>query len=187
MFILKVHPSSLSIEGTLGNFKLCDKSLDSGNCWSWLCDIRDPGVESLIKVSNTGGFIAVWALLLILIFLVVLHLLNSYFTLQFKFNSYSAGDDDYEGYDYSLSGRLSAVRIVFLYRFVQEVPCSPTFSYIVYFMRNRVFIKMVFFGHFAVDQPNELFFRLQRTSWDLLLLILKKSLSLLTKLEALSG
>ncbi|XP_018509312.2 uncharacterized protein LOC103833252 isoform X4 [Brassica rapa] len=85
---IKVHPSSLSIEGTLGNFKLCDKSLDSGNCWSWLCDIRDPGVESLIK---------------------------------FKFNSYSAGDDDYEGYDYSLSGRLSAVRIVFLYRFVQEV------------------------------------------------------------------
>ncbi|CAH2036004.1 unnamed protein product [Thlaspi arvense] len=85
---IKVHPSSLSVEGTLGNFKLCDKSLDSGNCWSWLCDIRDPGVESLIK---------------------------------FKFNSYSAGDDDYEGYDYSLSGRLSAVRIVFLYRFVQEV------------------------------------------------------------------
>ncbi|KAJ0228735.1 Vacuolar protein sorting-associated protein 13 [Hirschfeldia incana] len=85
---IKVHPSSLSIEGTLGNFKLCDKSLDTGNCWSWLCDIRDPGVESLIK---------------------------------FKFTSYSAGDDDYEGYDYSLSGRLSAVRIVFLYRFVQEV------------------------------------------------------------------
>ncbi|CAE5959607.1 unnamed protein product [Arabidopsis arenosa] len=85
---IKVHPSSLSIEGTLGNFKLCDKSLDSGNCWSWLCDIRDPGVESLIK---------------------------------FKFSSYSAGDDDYEGYDYSLSGKLSAVRIVFLYRFVQEV------------------------------------------------------------------
>ncbi|KAG2314342.1 hypothetical protein Bca52824_017464 [Brassica carinata] len=85
---IKVHPSSLSIEGTLGNFKLCDKSLDSGNCWSWLCDIRDPGVESLIK---------------------------------FKFTSYSAGDDDYEGYDYSLSGRLSAVSIVFLYRFVQEV------------------------------------------------------------------
>ncbi|XP_010524589.1 PREDICTED: uncharacterized protein LOC104802610 [Tarenaya hassleriana] len=85
---IKVHPSSLSIEGTLGNFKLCDKSLDSGNCWGWLCDIRDPGVESLIK---------------------------------FKFDSYSAGDDDYEGYDYSLSGRLSAVRIVFLYRFVQEI------------------------------------------------------------------
>ncbi|XP_010500318.2 PREDICTED: uncharacterized protein LOC104777719 [Camelina sativa] len=85
---IKVHPSSLSIEGTLGNFKLCDKSLESGNCWSWLCDIRDPGVESLIK---------------------------------FKFSSYSAGDDDYEGYDYSLTGKLSAVRIVFLYRFVQEV------------------------------------------------------------------
>lgn len=40
---------------------------------------------------------------------------------QFSFTSYSVGDDDYEGYDFSLSGRLSAVRIVFLNRFVQEV------------------------------------------------------------------
>lgn len=40
---------------------------------------------------------------------------------QFTFNSYGAEDDDYEGYDYSLRGHLSAVRIVFLYRFVQEV------------------------------------------------------------------
>ncbi|KAH1088253.1 hypothetical protein AAZX31_07G215500 [Glycine max] len=85
---LKVHPSSLSIDGTLGNFRLCDTSLGSDQCWDWLCDIRNPGVDSLIK---------------------------------FKFNSYSAGDDDYEGYDYSLQGHLSAVRIVFLYRFVQEI------------------------------------------------------------------
>ncbi|KEH32375.1 calcium-dependent lipid-binding-like protein [Medicago truncatula] len=85
---LKVHPSSLSIDGTLGNFRLCDTSLGSDQCWDWLCDIRNPGVESLIK---------------------------------FKFNSYSAEDDDYEGYDYSLEGQLSAVRIVFLYRFVQEI------------------------------------------------------------------
>lgn len=40
---------------------------------------------------------------------------------QFVFKSHSTEDDDYEGYDYSLRGRLSAVRIVFLYRFVQEV------------------------------------------------------------------
>ncbi|KAK1591812.1 hypothetical protein Q3G72_014066 [Acer saccharum] len=85
---LKVHPSSISIGGTLGNFRLCDMSLGTDHCWSWLCDIRNPGIESLIK---------------------------------FKFNSYSAGDDDYEGYDYSLSGRLSALRIIFLYRFVQEM------------------------------------------------------------------
>ncbi|CAN1281796.1 Intermembrane lipid transfer protein vps13A [Linum perenne] len=85
---LKIHPSSLSIEGTLGNFKLCDMSLGRSHCWSWFCDIRNPGIESLIK---------------------------------FKFDSYSAEDDDYEGYDYSLSGRLSAVRIVFLYRFVREI------------------------------------------------------------------
>ncbi|KAJ4956285.1 hypothetical protein NE237_013068 [Protea cynaroides] len=85
---LKVHPSSLSMEGTLGNFRLCDMSLGADHWWGWLCDIRNQGVESLIK---------------------------------FTFNSYSAEDDDYEGYDYSLCGRLSAVRIVFLYRFVQEI------------------------------------------------------------------
>ncbi|XP_050216889.1 uncharacterized protein LOC126667840 isoform X2 [Mercurialis annua] len=90
---LKVHPSSISIEGTLGNFRLRDMSLGKDHCWSWLCDIRNPGIESLIK---------------------------------FKFSSYSADDDDYEGYDYSLSGRLSAVRIIFLYRFVREM--------MVYFM-----------------------------------------------------
>ncbi|KAI7993232.1 putative vacuolar protein sorting-associated protein 13A [Camellia lanceoleosa] len=85
---LKLHPSSISIEGTLGNFRLCDMSLGMDHRWGWLCDIRNQGAESLIK---------------------------------FSFNSYSAEDDDYEGYDYSLQGRVSAVRIVFLYRFVQEI------------------------------------------------------------------
>ncbi|XP_043709636.1 uncharacterized protein LOC122658659 isoform X2 [Telopea speciosissima] len=85
---LKVYPSSFSIDGTLGNFKLCDMSLGADHRWGWLCDIRNQGVESLIK---------------------------------FTFNSYSAEDDDHEGYDYSLRGRLSAVRIVFLYKFVQEI------------------------------------------------------------------
>ncbi|KAG9136747.1 hypothetical protein Leryth_004514 [Lithospermum erythrorhizon] len=85
---IKVHPSSLAIEGTLGNFRLCDLSLGSDHCWGWLCDIRNQGAESLI---------------------------------EFVFKSYSTEDDDYEGYEYSLTGRLSAVRIVFLYRFIQEV------------------------------------------------------------------
>ncbi|XP_044499300.1 uncharacterized protein LOC123220770 isoform X3 [Mangifera indica] len=88
LFDLKVYPSSISIEGTLGNFRLCDMSLGTDHCYGWLCDIRNPGVESLIK---------------------------------FKFDSYNAGDDNYEGYDYSLSGRLLGVRIIFLYRFVQEI------------------------------------------------------------------
>ncbi|KAE8735933.1 Calcium-dependent lipid-binding family protein isoform 3 [Hibiscus syriacus] len=88
LFDFKVHPTSLSIEGTLGNMRLRDMSLGIDNWLGWLCDIRNPGVESLIK---------------------------------FKFNSFSPGDDDYEGYNYHLCGRLSAVRIVFLYRFVQEI------------------------------------------------------------------
>ncbi|KAL0308079.1 UNVERIFIED_CONTAM: hypothetical protein Sangu_2997600 [Sesamum angustifolium] len=78
---IKIHPSSISIEGTLGNFRLRDLSLGSDHCWGWLCDLRNQEAESLI---------------------------------QFTFNSYSIEDDDYEGYDYGLSGRLSAVRIVFL-------------------------------------------------------------------------
>ncbi|KAJ6768459.1 hypothetical protein OIU74_022180, partial [Salix koriyanagi] len=85
---LKVHPSSLSIEGLLGNFRLCDMSPETDQCWSWVCDLRNPGLDSLIK---------------------------------FNFSSYSAEDDDYEGYDYKLSGRLSAACIIFLYRFVQEI------------------------------------------------------------------
>ncbi|KAI3677366.1 hypothetical protein L1987_86992 [Smallanthus sonchifolius] len=40
--------------------------------------------------------------------------------IQFTLKSYSPDDDDYEGYNYSLSGKLSAVRIVFLNRFIQE-------------------------------------------------------------------
>ncbi|PKU86461.1 hypothetical protein MA16_Dca017022 [Dendrobium catenatum] len=85
---LKFHPSSTTIEGTLGNMRLCDMSLGPDHRWGWLCDIRNQAVESLIK---------------------------------FNFQSYSIEDDDYEGYDYSLSGRLSAVRIIFLYRFVLEI------------------------------------------------------------------
>jgi len=50
VFFLKVHPSSLNIEGTLGNLRLRDMSLGTDNFWGWLCDIRNPGVESLIKV-----------------------------------------------------------------------------------------------------------------------------------------
>ncbi|XP_074301933.1 uncharacterized protein LOC141633346 isoform X1 [Silene latifolia] len=104
---LQVHPCSISIEGTLGNFRLRDMSLGEDDCWKWLCDIRNPGAESLIK---------------------------------FEFKSYSAEDDDYEGFDYSLSGRLSAVRLVFLYRFIREIS--------VYFMElatphKEEMIKMV--------------------------------------------
>ncbi|KAG9452487.1 hypothetical protein H6P81_005391 [Aristolochia fimbriata] len=40
---------------------------------------------------------------------------------ELDFTSYSIDDEDYNGYDYSLSGQLSEVRIVYLNRFVQEV------------------------------------------------------------------
>jgi len=40
---------------------------------------------------------------------------------ELEFQSYNKDEDDYQGHDYSLSGKLSAVRIVFIYRFIQEV------------------------------------------------------------------
>ncbi|OMP08180.1 hypothetical protein COLO4_06705 [Corchorus olitorius] len=40
---------------------------------------------------------------------------------ELVFTSFSSDDEDYEGYEYSLFGQLSEVRIVYLNRFVQEV------------------------------------------------------------------
>lgn len=42
---------------------------------------------------------------------------------QLLFSSFSADDEDYEGYDYALVGELSEVRVVYLNRFIQEVTC----------------------------------------------------------------
>ncbi|KAG9142715.1 hypothetical protein Leryth_005471 [Lithospermum erythrorhizon] len=41
--------------------------------------------------------------------------------IELMFCSFSAADDDYEGYDYCLIGQLSEVRIIFLNRFLQEM------------------------------------------------------------------
>lgn len=41
--------------------------------------------------------------------------------MQLEFSSFNADDEDYKGYDYSLLGQLSEVRIVYLNRFIQEV------------------------------------------------------------------
>ncbi|XP_039123130.1 uncharacterized protein LOC120259563 isoform X5 [Dioscorea cayenensis subsp. rotundata] len=40
---------------------------------------------------------------------------------ELDFSSFNAADEDYSGYEYSLNGQLSEVRIVYLNRFVQEV------------------------------------------------------------------
>lgn len=53
-------------------------------------------------------------------------------SIQFKFDSYSPQDDDFEGYDYRLSCRLSAVRLVFLYRFVKEVCWAKHLSLLIF-------------------------------------------------------
>ncbi|KAF8032759.1 hypothetical protein BT93_D1608 [Corymbia citriodora subsp. variegata] len=37
------------------------------------------------------------------------------------FSSFSADDEDYQGYDYALEGELSEVRVVYLNRFIQEI------------------------------------------------------------------
>ena len=38
-----------------------------------------------------------------------------------EFCSFSKDDNDYEGYEYSLVGKLSEIRFVYLNRFIQEV------------------------------------------------------------------
>lgn len=43
------------------------------------------------------------------------------YNLQLDFSSFNAADEDYSGYEYSLNGQLSEVRIVYLNRFVEEV------------------------------------------------------------------
>lgn len=43
------------------------------------------------------------------------------YILQLFFSSFNVDDEDYNGYEYSLLGKLSEVRIVYLNRFVQEV------------------------------------------------------------------
>lgn len=85
---LNVYPASFTISGTLGNLRVCDMALGQDHYWGWICDIRDRGSDSLVKL---------------------------------EFQSYSVDDEDYQGYDYSLDGRLSSVRIVFLYKFIQEI------------------------------------------------------------------
>ncbi|KAF5810947.1 hypothetical protein HanRHA438_Chr04g0185261 [Helianthus annuus] len=39
---------------------------------------------------------------------------------ELVFSSFSADDEDYAGFDYSLIGQLSEVRLVYLNRFIQE-------------------------------------------------------------------
>eukprot|EP00250_Pteridium_aquilinum_P021886 c25256_g1_i1 orf=924-13886(-) len=85
---LKVFPGSFGINSTLGNLRVCDMTLGADHQWGWMCDIRDPGCDSLVKL---------------------------------EFQSFNVDEEDYQGFDYSLRGRLSSVRIVFLYRFIQEV------------------------------------------------------------------
>eukprot|EP00897_Mesotaenium_endlicherianum_P008373 jgi/Mesen1/7564/ME000392S06833 len=47
---------------------------------------------------------------------------------QVEYQTYSQEDEDYPGYESSVTGQLSAVRIVFLYRFIQEARSRPPSS-----------------------------------------------------------
>lgn len=47
---------------------------------------------------------------------------------QLEFVSFNEDDIDYKGYEYSVTGKISEVRVVFLNRFVQEVNTSSSIS-----------------------------------------------------------
>lgn len=49
------------------------------------------------------------------------HAKTFFINLQLEFCSFHTDDEDYEGYNYSLRGQLSEVRIIYLNRFIQEV------------------------------------------------------------------
>ncbi len=48
------------------------------------------------------------------------------FLLQLEIVSFNADDEDYEGYEFSITGKMSELRIVFLNRFIQEVHMPPS-------------------------------------------------------------
>lgn len=54
--------------------------------------------------------------------------------MQLEFVSFNEDDLDYEGYEFSVTGKLSEVRLVFLNRFIQEVSFSYSLSEIFHFI-----------------------------------------------------
>lgn len=76
----KVYPSSTSIGGTLGNFRLCDLSLGSDHCWGWLCDLRNQEAESLIQVIPYPCIDA--GILVVTKFLILIYLFHLLFSLH---------------------------------------------------------------------------------------------------------
>lgn len=63
--------------------------------------------------------------------------------MQLDFTSFSTDDDDYTSYDYSLTGQLSEVRIVYLNRFVQEVSSfEVNFSLLLSFVIMNMMLEM---------------------------------------------
>jgi hypothetical protein len=58
---------------------------------------------------------------------------------ELVFTSFSIIDEDYEGFDYCLSGQFSEVRIVYLNRFIQEVVhslCIDTSNFLSCFLQS---------------------------------------------------
>ncbi|KAL2348225.1 hypothetical protein Fmac_002225 [Flemingia macrophylla] len=100
---IKVFPSSFSIKAALGNLKISDDSLPSSHLYYWACDMRNPGGRSFVELEQLKRFKKLFLEILL------------------EFTSFSNDDEDYEGYDFSLFGELSEVRIVYLNRFIQEV------------------------------------------------------------------
>lgn len=49
-YLAQVFPGSFGINSTLGNLRVCDMTLGADHQWGWMCDIRDPGCDSLVKV-----------------------------------------------------------------------------------------------------------------------------------------
>ncbi|KAG0604101.1 hypothetical protein M758_10G145000 [Ceratodon purpureus] len=89
---VKIYPASYGVKATLGNLRISDDNA---------MDYHHEGIpyEFICDMRDPGG--------------------SSFIELEFV--SYNEDDLDYEGYEFSVTGKLSEVRLVFLNRFIQEL------------------------------------------------------------------
>ncbi|XP_024403056.1 uncharacterized protein [Physcomitrium patens] len=89
---VKIYPESWGVNAVLGNLRVTDDNATDHHG-------RDIPYQYICDMRDPGG--------------------SSFIELEFV--SFNEDDLDYEGYDFSVTGKLSEVRLVFLNRFIQEI------------------------------------------------------------------
>ncbi|KAH9610754.1 hypothetical protein KSS87_017342 [Heliosperma pusillum] len=146
---IKVFPSSFSIKAAIGNLRISDDSLPHHHIYFWACDMRNPGGSSFVE---RGGRRDIWVgvdkmdgvrVLSGRLMWAMREKVDIMDNIGMCFTSYNPDDEDYEGFEYSLVGQFSEVKVVFLNRFIQEVVSyfmglSPNTSNSIVKVRDQV-------------------------------------------------